>query len=255
MKPRGVLVAAVMLAVAVAVAGCGGGDDEPTTQRLTVSAAASLKGAFEDYGERFEAVTARFSFAGSDELAAQIRQGVKPDVYAAASTKLPEQLFSEGLVNKPVRFAGNRLVIAAPADGQVSSIDDLAADGLDLAVGAPSVPVGSYTREVLGRLPAGRRKPILANVRSEEPDVSGIVGKLVQGAADAGFVYATDVVAAGSKLRTIELPAKLRPDVEYGAAVVKGAKQPEAARAFIEGLLRGDGRRAMERAGFEPPPG
>jgi molybdate transport system substrate-binding protein len=243
--------AALGAALAACVIGCGGGEDP----RLTVSAATSLKGAFEDYGASFEAATARFSFAGSDALATQIRQGVKPDVYAAANTRLPEQLFAEGLVDEPVRFAGNRLVIAAPADGGVSSIDDLAADGRDLAVGAPSVPIGSYTREVLGRLSADRRRAILANVRSQEPDASGIVGKLVQGAADAGFVYATDVTAAGASLRTIELPAALRPEVAYGVAVVKGAKQPEAARAFIDGLLRGEGRMALERAGFEPAPG
>ena len=247
MRPRAVLLSAL----AAAVIGCGE-DDDP---RLTVSAAASLKRAFEDYGERFEGATARFSFAGSDELAAQIRQGVKPDVYAAANTRLPEQLFSEARVQKPVRFAGNRLVIAVPAEGEVSSIDDLAADGLDLAVGAASVPVGSYTREVLGRLPGPKRRATLANVRSREPDVSGIVGKLAQGAADAGFVYATDVIAAGDRLRAIELPARLRPAVEYGAAVVKGARQPGAAREFIDGLLRGDGRRALKRAGFEPPSG
>ena len=241
----------LLAAVAAAAIGCGG-DDDP---RLTVSAAASLKGAFEDYGERFEGATVRFSFAGSDELAAQIRQGVKPDVYAAADTRLPEQLFSEGRVRKPVRFAGNRLVIAVPADAEVSSIDDLAADGVDVAVGAASVPVGSYTREVLGRLSAAKRGAILANVRSREPDVSGIVGKLSQGAADAGFVYATDVVAAGGRLRTIEIPARLRPAVEYGAAVVKRAGQAAAAREFIDGLLSGDGRRALERAGFEPAPG
>ena len=247
MRPRAVLLSAL----AAAVIGCGE-DDDP---RLTVSAAASLKRAFEDYGERFEGATARFSFAGSDELAAQIRQGVKPDVYVAANTRLPEQLFSEGRVQKPVRFAGNHLVIAVPAEGEVSSIDDLAADGVDLAVGAASVPVGSYTREVLGRLPGPKRRATLANVRSREPDVSGIVGKLAQGAADAGFVYATDVIAAGGRLRAIELPARLRPAVEYGAAVVKGARQPGAAREFIDGLLRGDGRRALKRAGFEPPSG
>ena len=96
------------------LAGCG--DDESSSgdgkPRLTVSAATSLTNAFEEYGGSFDAATARFSFAGSDELAAQIRQGVKPDVYAAANTKLPDQLFDEELVEKPVRFAGNRLVIA-----------------------------------------------------------------------------------------------------------------------------------------------
>ena len=98
-----------------------------------------------------------------------------------------------------------------------------------------------------------RGRAILANVRSEEPDVSGIVGKLTQGAADAGFVYATDVQAAGSKLKTIELPKALRPNVKFGVAVVKGAKEPEAAQAFINGLLEGEGREAMESAGFLPP--
>lgn len=242
----------LLLGAAVAVGGCG--DD--AEQRLTVSAAASLKAAFEDYGGAFDRATVRFSFAGSDELAAQIRQGVKPDVYAAANTKLPHQLFHKGLVERPVNFAGNQLVIAVPADSEkVSSIDDLGKEGLELAVGAESVPVGSYTRKVLSRLPGSRRRAILANVRSEEPDVAGIVGKLTQGAADAGVVYVTDAMAARSKLKVIELPKGLRPSVEYSAAVVKGAKEPEAAREFIDGLLHGAGRKAMNHAGFEPPPG
>lgn len=242
---------ALAAAAVLAVSGCG--DDEPDRPRLTVVAASSLKEPFEDYGEGFDRATARFSFAGSDELAAQIRQGVKPDVYAAANTELPHRLFEEGLVERPVAFARNRLVLAIPRGGDVDSLADLAAGGVDLAIGAASVPVGSYTREVLDRLPAPRRRAILANVRSEEPEVSGIVAKLAQGAADAGFVYATDVVAAGPGLEQVELPARLPPEVEYGIAVVAGAKRPEA-RAFIEGLLRGAGRRAMKRAGFSPPP-
>lgn len=244
---------AVLVAGAIALAGCGD-DGESRSPRLTVSAAASLKGAFEDYGKSFDAVTARFSFAGSDELAAQIRQGVKPDVYAAANTQLPNQLFRDGLVEKPTVFAANTLVIAVrTGSGGPRSIEDLALPGLDLVVGAQSVPVGSYTREVLSRLPAAMRRAILANVRSEEPDVAGIVGKLTQGAADAGLVYLTDVTAAGSKLKAIELPQSLQPGVQYAAAVVKGAPEPEAGQAFIDGLLEGEGREAMKRAGFLAP--
>jgi molybdate transport system substrate-binding protein len=116
------------------------------------------------------------------------------------------------------------------------------------------VPVGSYTREVLGRLPAAEEKAILANVRSNEPDVKGVVGKLTQGAADAGFVYVTDVVATEGKAEAIELPKSLQPSVEYGVAVVRGAKEPEAAKAFIEGLTDGAGAKALDDAGFGPPP-
>jgi len=90
-------------------------------------------------------------------------------------------------------------------------------------------------------------------VRSLEPDVSGVVGKLTQGAADAGLLYATDVEGAGGRLRTIELPSRLCPRVTYVAAVVKGAKEPTAARAFIDGLLSGPGRAALRRAGFVAP--
>ena len=91
-------------------------------------------------------------------------------------------------------------------------------------------------------------------MRSEEPDVAGITGKLTQGAVDAGFLYASDVRATDDKLKAIELPDALQPTVAYGVAVVKGAKQPEQAKAFIAGLLDGAGAEALEDAGFEPPP-
>ena len=237
--------------------GCGDeGESGNGKPRLTVSAATSLTNAFEEYGKGFDGATARFSFAGSDELAAQIRQGVKPDVYAAANTKLPNQLFDEGLMEKPVLFAGNRLVIAvAKGRHDIQGIEDLAREDTKLAIGAKSVPVGEYTLDVLSRLPAAESKTILANVRSEEPDVGGVVGKLTQGAADAGFLYITDVTAAGEGVRTIELPADLQPSVKYGVAVVKGAKEPEAAKEFIDGLLEGQGADALRKAGFEPPSG
>ena len=82
---------------------------------LVVSAAASLDTAFNDYVDA-AGIDAKMSFAGSDELAAQIRQGVKPDVYAAANTTLPDELHKEGLVGEPTVFATNTLVLAVPQD-------------------------------------------------------------------------------------------------------------------------------------------
>ena len=251
MRTRCRLALLLALIVLPAVTACGA-DSKP---QLTVSAAASLTTAFTNYGKQFTAADARFSFAGSDELAAQIEQGVKPDVYAAANTKLPDELFEKGLVEQPTVFAGNELVLAVPADSDaVSSLDDLTKDGVTIAIGQEDVPVGSYTRTVLEKLPADRREAIMANVRSEEPDVAGITGKLTQGAVDAGFLYISDVRATDGRLKEIALPDDLRPQVAYGVAVVKGAKQPEAARAFIGGLLNGAGAEALRAAGFEPPP-
>jgi molybdate transport system substrate-binding protein len=113
-----------------------------------------------------------------------------------------------------------------------------------IAIGSPTVPAGRYARQVLAGL--RERRGVLSNVRSEEPDVAGIVGKIAQGAVDAGFVYATDAKAA--RLRAIPLP---NARVTYAIAIVR----PSAAAArFVRGLLSGGGRRALLSAGFLPPP-
>lgn len=252
----GLGLATVAVAGALLLAGCGGDDGAASGagggERVVVSAAASLADALTACSRSLEGADVALSFAGSDELAAQIRQGVEPDVYAAANTALPEQLAAEGLLEPPVAFATNELVLAVPAaEGRVRSLDDLGAPGLQLVVGADSVPVGAYTRELLARLPAAREQAILANIRSEEPDVTGVVGKLTQGAADAGFVYRTDLVDG---LRAIELPAALQPRVAYGAGVVDGAPEPELARRYLEGLTAGPCAGALRAEGFGPPP-
>jgi molybdate transport system substrate-binding protein len=238
------------VATAIAcLAGCGGSHRD-----LVVSAAASLKAPFQRYAHQFQPSTTRLSFAGSDLLAAQIQRGVRPDVFASANLKLPDMLHAQGLVDTPVVFASNRLVLAVPAgSAKVRALSDLSRPGVTVAIGAPAVPIGAYTRQVLGRLGAGAA-PILAHVRSQEPDVSGIVGKLAQGAVDAGFVYVTDVDAAHGALRAIELPAALEPRVAYGVAVVRGAAHAAAARRFIAGLVSGAGQRDLRAAGFGPPP-
>ena len=238
----------------LALAGCGDNDDDDGSEQLVVSAASSLEAAFTDYVDA-TGVDAKQSFAGSDELAAQIRQGIEPDVYAAANTTLPDELYGEGLLEKPVVFASNSLVLAVPDVSDISSIENLTAPGTTIAIGDPEVPVGSYTREVLGRLPPEQSEAILDNVRSQEPDVGSIVGKLTQGAVDAGFVYVTDVTSTDGALQAIQLAPALQPDVAYGAAVVVGANNPDGAREFIDGLTDGDGALALEEAGFKPPPG
>jgi molybdate transport system substrate-binding protein len=250
---RRALTAALVASLALALAGCGGSSSDSSSggssdgSGLKVSAASSLKAAFPKYEP-----DAAYSFAGSDELAAQIKAGAKPDVFASASTSLPDDLYRSGLVEKPVVFASNRLVVAVPtSDPSIKSLDDLAKPGVKIAAGSESVPIGSYTREVLGRLPADEAKAIEANIASNEPDVSGIVGKLTQGAVDAGFVYVTDVAATSGDLTAIELPAELQPKVDYAAAVVKGANNADAARKFVNGLLSEKGIGALTDAGFK----
>ena len=239
--------AALLFALALLAVACG--DDEEAAGgggSLVVSAAASLSEALKTCSPQ----DTRLSFAGSDELAAQIRQGVKPGVFAAANTTVPDALRAEGLIQEPRVFATNELVIAVPASSRLESLEDLAEDDVIVAVAAQSVPVGAYTRDVLGRLPGAVRQAIENNVRTREPDVKGVVGKVSQGAADAGFVYATDVTAAGDELRAVRLPPNLRPRVEYAAAVVAPS---EAAQEYVDDLVSGRCQDELREAGFGAP--
>jgi molybdate transport system substrate-binding protein len=250
-----------LAACAALAAGCGsddgGGGGGSGSTRLVVSAAASMKEALTACAPKFdkaENASVRQSFAGSDELAAQIRQGAKVDVYAAANTKLPDKLHAGKLLGTPVKFATNEFVLAVPKGSKIHSIADLTKPGTKLVIGSASVPIGSYTRETLAKLPAGQEKAILANVRSNEPDVKGIVGKLTQGAADAGFVYVTDVNATNGKLTAIKLPKPLQAQVTYAAGVVTKSGQPDLAKKYVDGLTQANCADSLRKAGFGAAP-
>ncbi len=225
--------------------GCGGSDSEDGP--LDVYAAASLAEVFPQIDPN-----ARFSFAGSDELATQIREGARADVFAAASSKYPQELFAEDLVEEPVTFASNRLVLIVPKanPAAIESVEDILQPGTRLVVAAEGVPVGDYTRTVLDTLGLSAA---LDNVISNEDDVKGVAGKVALGEADAGFVYATDVTPVADRVLAVELPDDAQPPIEYQAAVVVGTDDEAGARAFVEALRSLRGREALEQAGFVVP--
>ena len=229
-----------LAAALLALASCGGGEKRP---QLTVAAATSLRVALTEYAETFEPAEVRLSFAGSDAIAARIRAGVEPDVFVSSDLRL-----LEGLGDEAVTVATNELVLAVAAERpSVRAFADLTRRGVTIAMGTPSVPVGAYADDALAQLPAQQRRRIMANVRTREPDVAGVIGKVTSGAVDAGFVYTTDVRAAHGSAIEIALPETIQPRIEYGAvALGRGA----AARRFVDGLRRA---RALRDAGFGVP--
>jgi molybdate transport system substrate-binding protein len=204
--------------------------------------------------EVFQAIdpNAAFNFAGSDDLATQIKENAPADVYAAASPKYPEELFKAGLVEKPQVFATNRLVLIVPTSNPagIESVADLGRKGVKLVIGAEGVPIGDYTRKVLENMGATN---VLTNVVSQEDDVKGVVGKVALGEADAGFVYVTDVKPVADKVTAIELPAAAQAEVKYEIAAVKDAPHRDAAHAFVDQVLGSEGQAKLAAAGFGPP--
>jgi molybdate transport system substrate-binding protein len=218
------------------------------TTPITVFAAASLTDVFPRIDR-----TARYSFAGSDQLALQIRQGAPVDVYAAASPKQTQLLYREGRVLRPVVFARNRLILLVPRSNpaRIHTVYDLRRKGVKVVIGDRTVPVGSYTRQILDTL--GIAAEVMSNVVSQETDVKGIVSKVALGEADAGFTYATDAKPVASRTRVIALPAWAQPPIRYEIATVRGAAHPVAAKAFVRKVLSKRGRLQLSKAGFGVP--
>ena len=218
-----------------------------TRAQLTVYAAASLTDVFPAIDK-----SEKYSFAGSNTLAAQIKQGAPADVFASANLTLPTQLFQQGFCSKPVVFTRNTLVIVVPKSNpaHIRNIYNLTKSGVKIDIAGSGVPVGSYTLQILKNM--NLSSAVLKNVVSQETDVREVLAKVALGEADAGFVYSTDAKTVPGKVTVIKVPAWAQPKVQYGICVVSSSSQKPAARAFIKRVLSKAGQKKLHRFGFLP---
>jgi molybdate transport system substrate-binding protein len=231
-------------------------------QELTLSVAVSLKDATEELGRAFmvanPAVRLRYNFGASGELQKQIEAGAPVDVFISAAQLQMDELEKRQLIVSGSRrvFARSLLTVIKPADSRVdiSKAADLAEARITrIVVGNPrTVPAGQYAEEslrALGLWDRVRPKLIFAeNVRQA-------LDYVARGEVDAGFVYTTDAAVRGKSVTEAFRPPEdtYRP-VTYPVAVVKDARQPDLARAFIDLLVSPEGQQVLARLGFQPPP-
>ncbi|MDR1711571.1 MAG: molybdate ABC transporter substrate-binding protein [Propionibacteriaceae bacterium] len=238
---------------ALLLVGCGtGGPAAPAEEAtLTVFAAASMKTTFTELGAKFEAahpgVTVTFNFAGSQDLVDQILNGAAADVFAAANESTMQKVVDGGLAAAdPVLYATNSLMIAVPPDNpaNIAWFPDLAKDGLNLVICAPEVPCGAATVKV------EEATGITLNPVSEEQAVSDVLAKVQSGEADAGLVYATDVLSAGDTVLGIQFDEAKNAVNNNPIVVLKDAPQAELAQAFVDLVLSDEGQELLQNAGF-----
>ena len=235
--------AAIVLVIAAAAAGTASGAGHVT---LTVYAASSLTDVLPKVGP-----AERYSFGGSNTLAAQITQGAPADIFASANLTLPEQLYAKGLVTRPYVLTHNTLVLIVPRGNpaRIHSVTDLRKPDVRLVIAGSAVPVGAYTVQVLKTM---GMSDVLDNVVSREADVRDVLAKVALGEADAGFVYATDARTVPGKVTVLRLPVWARPNVAYGIAVVAGSKHRAAATAYLKKLLGKRAQATFRAYGFLP---
>ncbi|OEJ28449.1 molybdate ABC transporter substrate-binding protein [Streptomyces agglomeratus] len=262
---RRVAAAVVTTALLVPLAACGSDNgtrkdtrnktgtsatDSPEAD-LTVLAAASLTDVFKTAGAAYEkahpGTKLTFSFAGSQELAAQVRQGAPADALVTADTKTMDALKTD--TGAATVIAKNRLVIATGEGNpkKVQGLKDLADTGLKVVLAAPEVPVGRYSQKILDA------QKISVNPVSQEPNVRAVLSKVELGEADAGLVYKTDAATATGKVDAIEIPDAQNAIAEYPAATLKTSENAEAAEAFVKWLSSPEARKIFTDAEFQQP--
>jgi molybdate transport system substrate-binding protein len=243
-------------AMILALAGCtASGPSQPgsPTGTLTVFAAASLTETFDALAARFESehpgVDVVLNFGGSSSLATQITEGAPADVFAAADQSTMETVVEAGDAGDPVVFTTNTLVLVTPAGNPagVTSLADLADPDLAIALCDPAVPCGSAAQRLLARV------GVVARPDTLEEDVKAVLTKVELGEADAGLVYVTDAHAKGSTVELIDVPEAQQVTNRYPIAVVTGAPNPDAARAWVDYVLSDEGQAVLSEAGFLAP--
>jgi len=250
----------------MALGGCAQPAQPPKT--LTVFAAASLTESFTEIGKQFETenhnVKVAFNFANSQQLRAQLEQGAKADVFASANTKeMTTAIISDSLVVSGTQhtFVTNRLAVIVPKSnpGKITSLADLARPGLKLDFADPSVPVGQYALDMLGKMSkdasfgATFKDKVVANVVSREDNVKSVVAKVRLGEADAGVVFTTDITPdAAKELTTLDVPDRFNVIAVYPIAPLKNAVEPKLASQFVDWVLSSKGQQVFAKYGFIP---
>jgi molybdate transport system substrate-binding protein len=235
---------------------CGAGE----SQGITVSAAISLKDAFEEIGKLFEScnkdVKIAFNFGASGDLMAQIKGGAPVDVFASAALKDMDGLDHDGFVIKDSRanFVSNSIVLIIPVSSKVTigSFEDLKKPDVEkIAIGNPqSVPAGRYAHDIIQSLKLSdelKDKLVLAeNVRQ-------VLDYVARNEADAGMVYLTDAKTRPQEVTVVAVASEgSHTPILYPIGIVKGSKNEKAARAFISLVRSDEGKKILEKYGFKP---
>lgn len=241
--------------LALSLAACG--EKATTTTEIVVSAAISLKDAFDEIGRLYReqaGVRVHFNFAASGILQKQIEAGAPVDAFASAGERQMDELEAAGLIESAGRrdFARNTLVLVIPSGRgspsvQFESLADAAINRI--AIGNPrTVPAGQYTRQLLDNMGLWAR---IEERLVPAEDVRQVLDYVARGEVDCGIVYASDVAVARGK---VSVSARANDDLHdpilYPIAVVAGSRRKSEASRFIDVVLSAEGQKILAAYGF-----
>ena len=250
---------ALALTAALSLAACsssGGSSDDSSgalSGKITVLAASSLTGAFNQIASDFKSAhpgtDITFQFGSSGDLATDIDQGADADVFASAATKNMQAVLDAGNASASSNFVSNVAEIAAAPGNpkQIATLADLAKSGTRVALCVTTAPCGALAQQIL------QKAGVSLTPTASEPDVKSTLAVVESGEVDAGIVYVTDVKAAGAKVVGVSIPDGQNASTEYPIATLTHAKNPALAKAFVQYVESNAGQKVLTDAGFSAP--
>lgn len=252
-----IIIAAICVGYA-ATNGFSSGDSSLDGQEVNLAAAASLKNVYDEklipmFEEKYPGVKVTPTYASSGDLQTQIENGLEADVFMSASNKQMNALIDEGIIDNStnVKSLENKLVLIVPADSDsnLTSFEDLKDVQGTIAIGDPaSVPAGQYANESLHNL------GIWDDVESKLSygnSVTAVLNQVAQGSAECGLVYATDAQSNDDVEVICEAPdGSLNKSIVYPVAILKDAKDQDAANKFLEFLQSKEAQDVFKEYGF-----
>jgi molybdate transport system substrate-binding protein len=227
--------------------------EENSANEIIVSAAVSLKEAFNEIAQQQNNLKVHFNFGASGVLQKQIESGAPVDVFASAGAKQMDELAAKEMIIASSRtdFARNLLVLVEPTNSSaIASFTDLTKPEVKkIAAGNPkTVPAGQYTEQAFNNL------QLLPDIRSKliyAEDVRQVLDYVVRGEVDAGVVYSSDVLSTGAKVKEVaRAPEDSHDPILYPIAIVKDSKRKDTAQKFIDLVLSSEGQRILAKHGF-----
>jgi molybdate transport system substrate-binding protein len=220
---------------------------------LVFLASTQLKPAFEQLGKQFAAshpgVTFTAVYQGSQALVTAVQAGTQGDVLAAETDPIAALATAGAVVSSTVQtFARNQLEIVVPVGNPraIQGLADLANPGVSVVLVDPSLPAGKDARTALAL------GGVKVTPKSSVPTVGLLMTTVLSGNADAGIAFHSDVVAGGSAVTGVALPAGNLVEETYRIGVLRNASNAAAAGAFVQFVRSEPGRAILAAAGFVP---
>lgn len=254
MQRRKFLAIVANLAVWPAVVAC----SSAATSGLNLTVASSLNSVMQALDKAYQSTkntpAASIQAGGSGALAQQIIDGAASDVFAAADHASMDKVVAAKLIDASAVkvIAHTALVVAVRPGANVPDLAALATAGVKVVMADKTVPAGKYGLTLLDNLAktygADYKANVSANVVSYEANVKAVLQKVTNGDADAGIVYASDVVALGDKIQVLTIPAESAVIAEYVAAPLRNAASNAA--DFVDFITSDSAKTIWQQHGF-----